>query len=147
MYRYWTRQSLGAAASLLGVLAICFSSGASLAQDQLSSRFGTITGGLAAESFVIVSGNPSSNDEVALATIEMISTIECMRCWFVPIRPVTPFMMIPILCVFIVFPSQEQKMSSPVSQYFLISGLNMPSVDLHNPIQEFTLVVAPVVSG
>src|SRR5690625_1481803 len=29
----------------------------------------------------------------------MIGRIERMRCWFIPIRPVTPFMMIPIRCV------------------------------------------------
>src|SRR5690606_9354760 len=28
----------------------------------------------------------------------MISTILLIRCWFVPIRPVTPFMIMPILC-------------------------------------------------
>ena len=32
----------------------------------------------------------------------MIATIDRMRCWLVPMRPVTPFMMMPTLCVFIV---------------------------------------------
>ena len=30
----------------------------------------------------------------------MMATIERMRCWLVPMRPVTPFMMMPTLCVF-----------------------------------------------
>src|ERR1700761_6792858 len=31
----------------------------------------------------------------------MIASIERMRCWLVPMRPVTPFMMMPTLCSFI----------------------------------------------
>src|SRR4051812_31152372 len=31
----------------------------------------------------------------------MIALIERSRCWFVPMRPVTPFMMMPIWCVVI----------------------------------------------
>ena len=30
----------------------------------------------------------------------MMATIDRMRCWLVPMRPVTPFMMMPTLCVF-----------------------------------------------
>ncbi len=32
----------------------------------------------------------------------MMATIERIRCWFVPMRPVTPFMMMPMLWMFMV---------------------------------------------
>ncbi len=37
----------------------------------------------------------------------MMATMERMRCWFVPMRPVTPFMMMPILCMLMLMDSLD----------------------------------------
>src|SRR3954454_1866245 len=44
------------------------------------------------------SGMITSSSEILTPPCLMMATIERMRCWLVPMRPVTPFMMIPILC-------------------------------------------------
>ena len=40
---------------------------------------------------------------------EWIATIDRARCWFVPIRPVTPFMMMPTVSVFIRYSLGEKR--------------------------------------
>src|SRR5690606_19487787 len=69
----------------------------------------------------------------------MISTIERNRCWFVPIRPVTPFMIMPTVCCFmgLIFRSFAYSICTLMesSSVLLICGDNLP--------QEIGLVTAP----
>src|ERR1700683_2774162 len=64
----------------------------------------------------------------------MMASIERIRCWLVPMRPVTPFMMMPILCSFIRVPIAAEA-----------SGLD--PVGLDDLFEEFALVHRPVTVG
>src|SRR5687768_12725351 len=54
----------------------------------------------------------------------MIALMERSRCWFVPMRPVTPFMMIPTLCVVMV----KRKWLRPFRRYTSSDGVKQVSL-------------------
>src|SRR5688572_33183834 len=78
------------------------------------------------------SGMVVSLGESATPPCLMMATMDRMRCWLVPMRPVTPFMMMPILCVF---------MAS------LCCGSDVLAIGVFYLLQELPLVPGPVPLG